>query len=71
MKVDKVPGKDNQVDVTLKVEEQNRNQLTFGAGVSQYEGVFGQLAFTEPFLFDRNITGGFDVYKRSLQFIGY
>jgi outer membrane protein insertion porin family len=100
MKVDKVPGKENQVDVTLKFEEQNRNQLTFGAGVSQYEGVFGQLAFqtanflgrgesltvslqagdraqnyqlafTEPFLFDRNITGGFDLYKRNLQYIGY
>jgi outer membrane protein insertion porin family len=100
MKVDKTPGKENNVDVTLKFEEQNRNQLTFGAGVSQYEGLFGQLsfqtsnflgrgesltvsmqagdraqnyqlAFTEPFLFDRNITGGFDIYKRSLQFIGY
>ena len=100
MKVDKTPGRDNAVDVTLKVEEQNRNQLTFGAGVSQYEGFFGQLgfqtsnfmgrgesltvnaqagsraqqyqvAFTEPFLFDRNITGGVDVFKRSLQYIGY
>jgi outer membrane protein insertion porin family len=100
MKVDKVPGRDNQVNVTLKVEEQNRNQVTFGAGVSQYEGFFGQLsfqtanflgrgesltasaqagsrsqnyqlAFTEPFLFDRNLTGGIDVYKRSLQYIGY
>ncbi|HET9269010.1 MAG TPA: BamA/TamA family outer membrane protein, partial [Vicinamibacterales bacterium] len=100
MKVDKTPNKPNNVDVTLKFEEQNRNQLTFGAGVSQYEGVFGQLAFqtsnfmgrgesltvsmtagdrsqnyqlgfTEPFLFDRNITGGFDIYKRSLQYIGY
>ena len=100
MKVDKTPGKENTVDVTLKFEEQNRNQLTFGAGVSQYEGFFGQLAFqtsnflgrgesltlsvqagdraqnyqlafTEPFLFDRNITGGFDIYKRSLQYIGY
>jgi outer membrane protein insertion porin family len=30
-----------------------------------------QLAFTEPFLFDRNITAGFDVYKRALQYIGY
>jgi outer membrane protein insertion porin family len=30
-----------------------------------------QLAFTEPFLFDRNITGGFDLYKRALQYIGY
>jgi outer membrane protein insertion porin family len=99
-KVEKTPGRDGMVDVTLNLKEQNRNQLTFGAGVSQYEGVFGQLAFqtanflgrgesltvslqagdraqnyqlafTEPFLFDRNITGGFDVYKRSLHYIGY
>ena len=100
MKVDKTAGRDNAVDVTLKVEEQNRNQVTFGAGVSQYEGFFGQLSFqtanflgrgesltasaqagsrsqnyqlsfTEPFLFDRNLTGGIDVFKRSLQYIGY
>jgi outer membrane protein insertion porin family len=100
IQVDKTPGADNNVDVTLKLEEQNRNQLTFGAGVSQWEGFFGQLAFqtanfmgrgesltlslqageraqnyqlafTEPFLFDRNITGGIDVYKRALQYIGY
>ena len=100
MKVDKTPGRENAVDVTLSLKEQNRNQLTFGAGVSQYEGFFGQLAFqtanflgrgesltvsmqagdraqnyqlafTEPFLFDRNITGGFDIYKRALQYIGY
>ncbi len=36
MKVDKTPDQQNTVDVTLKFEEQNRNQLTFGAGVSQY-----------------------------------
>jgi len=100
IQVDKTPGKENNVDVTLKLEEQNRNQLTFGAGVSQFEGFFGQLAFqtanfmgrgesltlsmqagsraqnyqlafTEPFLFDRNMTGGIDIYKRSLQYIGY
>jgi outer membrane protein insertion porin family len=100
IQVEKTPGKDNNVDVTLKFEEQNRNQLTFGAGVSQWEGVFGQLAFqtanflgrgesltlsmqagnraqnyqlafTEPFLFDRNMTGGIDIYKRALQYIGY
>ena len=35
----------NKVDVKLKLEEQNRNQLTFGAGVSQFEGFFGQLSF--------------------------
>jgi len=100
IKTEKTAGRDGNVDVTLTLKEQNRNQLTFGAGVSQYEGVFGQLsfqtanflgrgesltmsimagdrmqnyqlAFTEPFLFDRNITAGFDVYKRALQFIGY
>jgi outer membrane protein insertion porin family len=96
--VQKTPNSKNEVDVTLKLEEQNRNQLTFGAGVSQFEGFFGQLsfqtanfmgrgesltlsaqvgsraenyqlAFTEPFLFDRNITGGFDIYKRTLRYI--
>jgi outer membrane protein insertion porin family len=96
--VQKTPGSTNEVDVTLKLEEQNRNQLTFGAGVSQFEGFFGQLsfqtsnflgrgesltlslqagsraenyqvAFTEPFLFDRNITGAVDVYRRSLRYV--
>ena len=96
--VKKSPDAKNLVDVTLKLEEQNRNQLTFGAGVSQFEGVFGQLsfqtanflgrgesltlslqggsraqnyqvAFTEPFLFDRNITGGVDLFKRQLNYI--
>jgi outer membrane protein insertion porin family len=96
--VQKNPAAKNEVDVTLKLEEQNRNQLTFGAGVSQFEGFFGQLAFqtsnfmgrgesltlslqagsraenyqlafSEPFLFDRNITGGIDIFKRSLQYI--
>jgi outer membrane protein insertion porin family len=98
IKVDKTPGADAKVDVTLKFEEQNRNQLTFGAGVSQYDGFFGQLsfqtanflgrgetltlgimagsrarnyqvAFTEPFLFDRPITAGVDIYKRELRYI--
>ncbi len=98
IKVDKTAGADNKVDVTLKFEEQNRNQLTFGAGVSQYDGFFGQLsfqtanfmgrgetltfaiqagsraknyqiAFSEPFLFDRPITAGFDVFKRELRYI--
>src|SRR5262245_10119634 len=100
VKVDKATNAQNMVDVTFKLEEQNRNQLTFGAGISQYEGFFGQLAFqtsnflgrgetfsvslqggeraqnyqvgfTEPFLFDRNITGGIDLHKRSLQYVGY
>jgi outer membrane protein insertion porin family len=97
--IDKTPGAQNKVDVKLKLEEQNRNQLTFGAGVSEFEGFFGQvsfqtanflgrgesltlslsagsraqnysLAFTEPFLFDRNITGGFNVFRSDIRYIG-
>ena len=34
------PTADNKVDVTFKVEEQNRNQFTFGGGVSGLEGTF-------------------------------
>ena len=96
--VKEAPGFDNKMDVTMKFEEQNRNQLQFGAGVSQYEGFFGtlgfqtanfmgrgetfsvnlqagsraqnyQIAFTEPYLFDRAITGGVDVFKRRLEYI--
>ncbi len=37
--VKETPGADNKMDITLKFEEQNRNQLQFGAGVSQYRGV--------------------------------
>lgn len=49
--VSKTPGTDNKVDVKLKFEEQNRNQLSFGAGVSQIDGFFGQLGFqTSNFL---------------------
>jgi outer membrane protein insertion porin family len=97
--VQKTPGSENKVDVKLKLEEQNRNQLTFGAGVSEFEGFFGQLsfqtanfmgrgesltlsmsagsraqnyslAFSEPFLFDRNITGGFNLFKADVRYIG-
>lgn len=49
--VTKTTGVDNKVDVKLKFEEQNRNQLSFGAGVSQLDGFFGQLGFqTSNFL---------------------
>ncbi len=97
MDVTQTPGVDNKVDVTLKFEEQNRNQLTFGAGVSQFDGFFGQLSFqtsnflgrgetvgvslqkgararnyqvsfSEPYLFERPITVGADVYSREYIF---
>ena len=96
--IDKTPNADNKVDVKMKLEEQNRNQLTFGAGVSQFEGFFGQLSFqtanflgrgesltvslqggqraqnytlsfTEPFLFDRNITGGANLFRSDVRYV--
>jgi outer membrane protein insertion porin family len=95
--VTRVAGTDDQVDITIKVEEQNRNQLQFGAGMSQYEGVFGnvsfttanllgrgesltvagqagtrsrnyQLAFTEPFAFNRAVSMGGSLYSRKVDF---
>jgi outer membrane protein insertion porin family len=44
--VQKSPDKDDRVDVTFKVEEQNRNQISLGAGVSQYDGFFGSASYT-------------------------
>ncbi|HSP92666.1 MAG TPA: outer membrane protein assembly factor BamA [Vicinamibacterales bacterium] len=62
LQIDKTPGSDNQVDVKIKFEEQNRNQLTFGAGVSQYEGFFGQLSFQTA-----NFMGRGETFTVSLQ----
>ena len=99
VKVEKAADADNKVDVTLRVEEQNRNTLQFGAGVSQFEGFFGnlsfqtanflgrgetlsislqqgsraknyQVAFSEPYLFDRPITAGIDIFVREIRYIG-
>src|SRR4029077_688326 len=94
----KTPNEKGKVDVRMKLEEQNRNQISFGAGVSQFEGVFGQLSFqtsnflgrgesltlslqagslaqnytlgfTEPFLFDRNMTGGLQIFKQEIHYL--
>ena len=40
VQVDKTPNLSERVDLTLKLEEQNRNQLSFGAGMSQLYGIF-------------------------------
>ena len=97
--VEKADGEDNQVEVMLQLEEQNRNQISFGAGVSQFEGFFGQLSyttsnflgrgntmtvaaqggsraknfvvgFTEPYLFNRPISGSTSLFKQEFRFIG-
>ena len=88
---------EEKLDVTFKVEEQNRNQFTFGGGVSGLEGTFinasfatsnflgagetlqlsaqsgrrtknYQFAVTEPYLFDRPITAGFDLFSRKITY---
>lgn len=97
MDVVPTPGTDDKVDISLKVEEQNRNQISFGAGVSQFDGFFGQLSFqtsnflgrgetvgvslqrgsqasqyqlsfSEPYLLERPITIGTDIYRRQYIF---
>jgi outer membrane protein insertion porin family len=84
---------EDRLDVVFRLEEQNRNQFTFGGGVSGLEGTFVnasfstanflglgetvsltaqagartrlyQLAVTEPYLFDRPLTAGLDLYAR-------
>ena len=98
LKVDKTAGVADAVDLTFTLQEQNRNQLQFGGGVSQYDGAFFnlsyttanlmgrgesltltgqrgtrsrvyQVAFTEPYAFNRPITAGIDVYSRKVDLV--
>jgi outer membrane protein insertion porin family len=88
---------EDKLDLGFRVEEQNRNQFTFGGGVSGLEGTFinasfstanflglgetfqiyaqsgkrtknYQVAITEPYLFDRPITAGIDVFSRKIEY---
>jgi outer membrane protein insertion porin family len=40
------PGSEDKLNLTFKVEEQNRNQFTFGGGVSGLEGTFVNASFS-------------------------
>jgi outer membrane protein insertion porin family len=97
--IEKTDDADNEVDLTIDLTETNLNQLTFGAGVSQYDGFFGTVSFqtsnflgrgetlgvgvqsgsrvrdinvtfTEPYLFDRNMSGSIGVFSRKIDWIG-
>ena len=46
VEIENVEGPENEVDLIVRLIEANLNQLTFGAGVSQFDGVFGQLSFS-------------------------
>ena len=62
IQIDKRPGFENEVDLTINLEEANLNQLTFGAGASQFDGFFLQLGFTT-----RNFLGRGESLSLSLQ----
>jgi outer membrane protein insertion porin family len=46
VKVEKTPNVKNKVDVTLKLDEHNRNEFNFGAGFSELDGTFISGAFS-------------------------
>jgi outer membrane protein insertion porin family len=58
----KVPGTDDQVDVTVKVEEQSAGSLQFGIGYSQYSGIILSASVSE-----RNLFGSGDTVSVSGQ----
>ena len=65
VQVEKTPGETGQLDVTMELVEQNRNQITFGAGVSQFDGFFGTLAFQTANFMGRGETLGVTVQAGS------
>ena len=98
LNVAKANGVADAVDLTFTLEEQNRNQIQFGGGVSQYDGAFFnlaytttnllgrgesmtvtgqrgtrssiyQVAFTEPYAFNRPITAGAELYSRKVNLL--
>jgi len=63
--VEPTPGVDGLLDIKLKFEEQNRNQISFGAGVSQFDGFFGQLSYQTSNFLGRGETFGVNLQKGS------
>jgi outer membrane protein insertion porin family len=60
-----VPESDNKLDITLRLAEQNRNQFTFGGGVSGLEGAFINLAFSTTNFLGRGETASFSLQTGS------
>lgn len=56
-----VEGEENKLDILLKVTEQNRNQFTFGGGVSGLEGTFINLGFSTSNFLGRGETATFSI----------
>ena len=97
--IENVEGEENEVDLTVNLVEANLNQLTFGMGISQFDGFFGQLSFattnflgrgetlslglqsgsrlrninlgyTRPYMFNRSISTGINLFSRRVEYIG-
>jgi outer membrane protein insertion porin family len=97
--IENVEGEENEVDLTVNLIEANLNQLTFGMGISQFDGFFGQLSFattnflgrgetlsvglqsgsrlrninlgyTKPYMFNRSISTGVNLFSRRVEYIG-
>ena len=62
VKVEKTPNAKNKVDVTLKLDEHNRNEFNFGAGFSELDGTFISGAFSTT-----NFLGGGETVSVSAQ----
>ena len=56
--VEKVETGENEVNIRLDLTEANLNQLSFGAGVSQFDGFFGQVSFSTSNFMGRGETLG-------------
>ncbi len=61
--IEKVESAENEVNLTFDLTETNLNQLTFGAGYSQFDGVFGQVSFQTTNFMGRGETLGVSVQR--------
>ena len=61
--IEKVESAENEVNLTFDLTETNLNQLTFGAGYSQFDGVFGQVSFQTSNFLGRGETLGVSVQR--------
>jgi outer membrane protein insertion porin family len=60
-----VAGEENKLDIILPAQEQNRNQFTFGGGVSGLEGAFINLSFSTTNFLGRGETASFMIQTGS------
>ena len=63
--IEPVPGEDTKLNIVLPVLEQNRNQFTFGGGVSGLEGAFINVSFSTSNFLGRGETASFAVQTGS------